>query len=713
MWRAVLGCLVLAVTSCTTQPSSHNVPANDIKYPSSPIDPVVDNYHGTDVADPYRWLEALGSADVTEWVKLQNDVAEQWLKTNDLQHQLRPLVDAALRYPAWGRPRRAGSVYFYSYADGEKNQPVVYVTRDLNAQGDVLLDPNTFSADGTMALTGYQISRDGRYLAYGVSDGGSDWRTWRVLDVQAGKPLDDVLTGIKFSEAVFSADGKYLYYSRYPVDADGEPNDQAQVEMFRHRLGTLQTDDEVVFRIDDHPTRNPYGAVSDDGAYLVIGIFDGFESNGIYYLPLQEGLTVPGQEPIRLLDKWDARYEFLGNDGDVFLFLTDQGAARGRVIAIDTANPGPAVWQELVAESADTLESASYLGGRLVLSYIRDAHAYIVVVNRQGAVESVPELPGLGSVVGFHGPSTDTETFFTYEDFATRSTVYRYDVSTNEVQVFRARPAAVSSIVTEQVFIASKDGTQVPAFLVRRADVRPNGKLPTLLYGYGGFNQVISPSYGAMAQTWVELGGLFVSTNLRGGGEYGADWHEAGTKARKQNVYDDFIAVAEWLVETGYTQPANLGITGRSNGGLLVAAALTQRPELFGAALPAVGVLDMLRYHTASANARAWSSDYGLSENAEEFEALLAYSPYHQLKVDTCYPPTLVTTADRDDRVVPWHSYKFTARMQAVQSCPSPVMILVETRAGHGAGKPISMVVDDYTAQLSFAAAHLGLVVPH
>ena len=713
MWRCVSSLFIIAAMGCA--PPGDRVRPDESKYPHTQTGTVTDSYHGTEVADPYRWLEALESDAVADWVGRQNDFAEQWLAGRDIREQLRPFVDDAVRYAAWGRPRRYGERYFYAYADGVKNQPVVYVAADLSEPGDVLLDPNTLRADGTMALTSYEVSPDGRFFAYGVSDGGSDWRTWYVLDVETGQPLPETLTGIKFSEVSFTADSQYLYYSRYPLGADGNPDDQQQVALYRHRLGSPQEEDVRVFAIDDHPTRNPYGTVSEDGAYLMIGVFDGFESNGVYYLPLQDGLTVPDQSPVRLLDEWDALYELLGNDGDTFLFYTNRDAPKGRVIAIDTNNPEPAAWRELVAESEDTLESASYVGGHLVLSYIRDAHAHVVVTDRQGNQKHVPELPGLGSVTGFSGRADDPETFFTYQDFATRNAVFRYDVQRNAMTLFAGRSKVddTAPVVTEQVFVTSKDGTRVPAFIVRRADVRPNGRLPTLLYGYGGFNVVLSPSYSAMARAWVDLGGVFVSANLRGGGEYGAEWHEAGTKTNKQNVFDDFIAVAEWLIDTGYTKPAHLGITGRSNGGLLVGAALTQRPDLFGVALPAVGVLDMLRYHMASANARAWSSDYGLSEDPEEFSALFDYSPYHQLEEGRCYPPTLVTTADRDDRVVPWHSFKFAARLQAVQACQSPVMIMVETRAGHGAGKPIPMIVDDYTAQLSFAAIHLGLALPN
>jgi prolyl oligopeptidase len=711
----ILGLLIIVLLGCAEPSPPTLATANKLQYPTTAVDVVTDRYHGTDVADPYRWLEALESPAVAEWIAAQNAVSKQWFDNAPQQPQIRAAVERAIRYQRWGHPVRRGDRYFYTYSDGEKNQPLVYVTSDLKEVGEVLLDPNGLREDGTKALTSYEISDDGRYFAYGVSDGGSDWRTWHFLDVETGKPLQEVLDGIKFSEVSFTADGAHVYYSRYPDDADGQPNDQAQVAIYRHRLGSPQLEDVLVFNIEDHPRRDPYGTVSDDGAFLIIHVSDGFDANGVYYLPLDQGPAQSSRKPTRLLDDWDARYQFLGNDGHRFYFFTDESAPRGRVIAIDTTVSGNSAWTEPVAEVEDALVDVNYVGGHFVLSYLRNAHSYVVVVDRDGATQVIPELPGFGSVVGFSGRADDPVTYFTYEDFATRESVFRYDVSSNEMDALwsgalDAQDAHGAQIVTEQVFIESTTGVQVPAFLVRRRDVEPNGQLPTLLYGYGGFNVALTPAYSAMPRAWIDAGGLFVSANLRGGGEFGKEWHQAGTKTNKQNVFDDFFAVAEWLIESGYTRPANLGITGRSNGGLLVAAALTQRPDLFGAALPAVGVLDMLRYHTASANARAWSSDYGLSENPQEFEALYAYSPYHRLREGICYPPTLVTSADRDDRVVPWHSYKFAARLQAVQSCSAPTLIMVETRAGHGAGKPIAMLVDDYAAQLGFAAHALGLI---
>ena len=709
--RIIVTGTLLGVVGCAEQAPPSVV--EQLTYPATKATPVVDDYHGTEVADPYRWLEELTSDEVGAWVASQNETTRGVLAESGLQPRIREVVEETLRYARQGNPVQRGSRYFYSYSDGVKNQPVIYVTEDLDEPGKVLLDPNTLSDDGTMALGNYEVSPDGRYLAYAISDGGSDWRNWYVIDTVTGERLDEELTDIKFTDVSFDSTGDALFYSRYPRNEAGQADDQLQVHMYRHVIGTPQSEDTFVFAITDHPTRNPYGIVSEDGRYLIIGVFDGFDSNGIYFLPLTEGLPVEGTQPTRLFDDWDALYEFLGNDGSVFYFFTNKDAPRARVIAVDTAADEPTV-TEVVSEREETLLGANYVGGRFILEYTRDAYSYVVVADREGNTIEV-DLPGLGTATGFAGAADNPVTFYSYEDFARRERVYQYDVERNESRLIDTNTpgASSSNVVTEQVFVESKDGTRVPAFIVRRADVEPDGATPTLLYGYGGFDVTLTPAYGAMSAAWVQMGGLFVSANLRGGGEYGAEWHAAGRLHNKQNVFDDFIAVAEWLIDSGYTQPKHLGITGRSNGGLLVGAVLTQRPDLFGVALPAVGVLDMLRYHTASANARAWSSDYGLSEDPEQFETLFAYSPYHRVEDGTCYPPTLVTAADRDDRVVPWHSYKFAARLQAAQSCDAPTLLLVETRAGHGAGKPIAMQVDDHAAQLSFAAKALGLIPPN
>jgi prolyl oligopeptidase len=562
----------------------------------------------------------------------------------------------------------------------------------------VLIDPNGFSEDATIALAGLSISPDGRYAAYSTSDGGTDWNTWHVRDIATGEDLDDSVAYTKFTGASWLPNGTGFFYSRYPLGPDGEGDGQAQVEIFFHEVGTDQSEDDLVYSVEDSESRNPYGTVTEDGRFLVINLFEGYNENAIYY----RDLGAPSGGIVRLLDDWDALYTFVDNDGPVFFFHTNKDAPRNRVVAIDTRNPDQ--WREVIPEADETLQGASYVGGLFVGQYLRDANSLVRIFDGDGEAIRDVELPGIGTAGGFGGTADDPETFYSFQSYTVPPTVYRYDVATGESDVYRETQVDVdpSSYETVQVFLTSADGTRVPMFLTYKAGLERNGQNPTLLYGYGGFNISGTPSFRADRLVWLEMGGIFAHANIRGGGEYGEDWHQAGTKTNKQNVFDDFIAAAEYLIAEDYTSTPKLAIQGGSNGGLLVGAVMTQRPELFGAALPAVGVLDMLRYHTASLNARQWSSDYGLSENEEEFEALYAYSPYHNAREGACYPPTLVTTADRDDRVVPWNSFKFAAALQHAQGCENPILMRIETRAGHGAGKPTWMRIEEVADAWAF-----------
>jgi prolyl oligopeptidase len=450
--------------------------------------------------------------------------------------------------------------------------------------------------------------------------------------------------------------------------------------------------------------------VTDDGRYLVITLFDGYEKNAVSILDLLK----PAATAKPLFYAWDALYDFIGSQDDRLYFLTTKNAPHRRIIGVDARQPAATGWPTILPEQNTALASASFVGGKIVAKYVEDAHSVARVYDAEGKPLGDVALPGLGDIVGFEGDATDSETFFSYTDYLTPTQIYRYDVRTNTSTLWRKPKldASTDQYVTDQVFYNSKDGTRIPMFITHRRDMVKDGNNPVLLYGYGGFNVSLTPAFRASVLAWLEMGGVYAEANLRGGGEYGENWHKAGTLANKQNVFDDFIGAAEFLIKERYTRRARLGIHGRSNGGLLVGAALTQRPDLFGVALPSVGVLDMLRYQTASANARQWSSDYGLSEDAQQFKALYSYSPYHNVKKATCYPPTLVTTADHDDRVVPWHSFKFTAALQAAQACPNPILIRVETRAGHGAGKPVWMQIEDFADQWAFAAQALGMPVP-
>jgi prolyl oligopeptidase len=541
-----------------------------------------------------------------------------------------------------------------------------------------------------------------------VSDGGTDWQLWRFRRVADGADLPDTLRFTKFWGVSWARDGSGVYYSRYPALPDGRGDDSGRPAVYFHKLGTPQDHDALVYQVSNHPTRIPQARVSEDGHYLIVTLVEGYERNGVDVVDLHH----PDSAPRPLFSAWDALYNYIGAHGHELIFQTTHEAPLGRVIAVDARDPSSR--RIVVPEGATALEEASYVGGRIIAKYVEDAHGLARIYERDGRPVGDVALPGLGGIAGFHGEEAQTETFFSYTDYLTPLKIFRLDVTANQASLWRApeAPAAAADFVTEQVFYTSKDGTRVPMYITHRRDMVKDGNQPLLLYGYGGFDISLTPTYRPAVEAWLELGGAYAEANLRGGGEYGEAWHKAGTLANKQHVFDDFIAAAQYLIGEHYTRSARLGIHGRSNGGLLIGAVLTQRPELFGAALPTVGVLDMLRYHTASANARQWSSDYGLSEDPEQFKSLYAYSPVQNVKPGVCYPPTLITTADHDDRVVPWHSYKFAAALQAAQLCPNPILIRVETRAGHGAGKPVWMQIDDFADQWAFLAKWLGVPPP-
>ncbi len=529
-----------------------------------------------------------------------------------------------------------------------------------------------------------------------------------------GEDLPEVLQGTKFTDVAWVPDGSGFYYSRYPLreaaGAAGRYDDSRQVSIWYHALGTQQDRDQAVFAITDHPTRNPYPSVTEDGRYLIIRVDDGYDVSGIYYRDLSAG----NAGVVRLLDQWDGRYEFLGNLGPVFFFRTTQQAPAGRVIAIDSRHPQPPQWREVVPEAPEAIADASLVGGQLLVRYIVEVKSLVRAFAPDGRQLSEVSLPGAGTVDGFGGLPSATGTFFAYTDFTTPRALYRYDIRTARSEPWRV-PAPVvepGQYVTRQVHYRSRDGTQVPMYIVHRRDLPAGRAHPAVLYGYGGFNVSLLPAFSASRAAWIEAGGVYAVANLRGGGEFGERWHTGGTRLNKQNVFDDFIAAAEWLIAAGYTTREQLAIWGGSNGGLLVGAVLNQRPELFAAAVPAVGVMDMLRYQLASANARQWSSDFGLSDVPAEFQALWRYSPYHNLKPGTCYPPTLVMADANDDRVAPWHSYKYAAALQNAQGCGRPVLIRIETRAGHGAGASTSKIIDEYADQWAFVAAATGLAPP-
>jgi prolyl oligopeptidase len=692
----------LALAGCATRPVSQ-----PLVYPAAPRADVVDDYHGTAVPDPFRPLEQLDAAATRRWVEAENRLARPWLERLPDRAALRSRLGALMRHARRSPPVQEGGRYFGLRQDGRQAQSVLYVADGPDAPGRVLIDPNRMSRDGTVALAEFVPDPQGTRVAYALSDAGSDWKSWRIRDVASGRDLAEVIRQTKFTSVSWARDGSGFYYSRYPLRPDGSGDDQRQAAIWFHRVGSPQSADRLVYAVTDHPTRVPYGEVTEDGRYLIITLSEGTLTSGIVGLPLGR----PGAAVLPLLTDWDGLYTYIGAHGDRLFFTTTAEAPNGRVLSLDILHPGRSRWRTVVPEAEEALSQATLVGGRVFAVYLKDAHSVVCLYGEDGTAAGEIELPGLGTVAGFGGHIEDRETFYSYTDFFTPPRIVRYDIASGASRTVFAPAVPVDSnrYVTEQVFYPSKDGTRVPMFLVHRRDLTRDGRQPVLLYGYGGFDIALTPAYSAGALAWLDLGGMYAVANLRGGGEYGETWHLAGIREKKQNVFDDFIAAAEYLVRAGYTTPQRIAIAGRSNGGLLVGAALTQRPDLFGAALPAVGVLDMLRYHTASANARQWSSDYGLSEDRRDFAAQYAYSPLHNVRAGTCYPPTLITTADHDDRVVPWHSYKFAATLQQGQGCANPVLIRVETRAGHGSGKPLWMQIEDIADQWAFAAHALGL----
>lgn len=679
-------------------PSSHQ----PLTYPTTRQADQVDDYHGTKVADPYRWLEDPDSDETKAWVEAQNKVTFGYLEDIPQRESLKQRITKLWNYEKYGIPYKEGNRYFYFKNNGLQNQSVLYTLTSLDGEPRLLIDPNTLSDDGTIALSGIAISDDGNRMAYGLSTSGSDWQEWKVRDVETGDDLSDHLKWVKFSGASWTTDNQGFFYSRYD-----EPNDATKLEdinyyhkLYYHKLGTDQSDDQLIYHRPDQKEWMFNGSVTEDGHYLIIYVSQGTDpKNLVFYKDLQ----TPDSPIVELISEFEANFSLIDNDGSIFWVQTDLDAPRSRVIAIDIHNPGRENWQEIIPQAEETLEDVGVLNNQFVADYLKDARSSIKIFDLNGAFVREVELPGIGSAGGFGGKRYDTETFYVFTSFTTPATIYRYDMVTGERSLFRQPTVDFdpTQYETRQVFYRSKDGTQVPMFITHKKGLTLDGNNPTYLYGYGGFNVSLTPSFSISNLVWMEMGGVYAIPNLRGGGEYGEDWHQAGIKLNKQNVFDDFISAAEWLIENKYTRPQKLAIGGGSNGGLLVGACMTQRPDLFRAALPSVGVLDMLRFHKFTIG-WAWCSDFGSPENPEEFKALYAYSPLHNLKPGTAYPATLITTADHDDRVVPAHSFKFAAALQAAHSGDNPVLIRIETKAGHGAGKPTAKIIEEIADKWAF-----------
>jgi prolyl oligopeptidase len=684
-----------------------------LTYPTTRRIDHVDTYHGVKVTDPYRWLEddVRKSKDVAEWVAAENKVTFSYLETIPERQTIHRRLTKLWNYERYTPPVKVAGRYYFFKNNGLQNQAVLYVMDAVGAEPRLVVDPNTWSKDGTIALGPIAFSDDGKYLAYSKQEAGSDWKTWHVLDLAAGKTLPEVIHWAKYGSASWTRDGKGFFYDRYPEPKGaGQYHGLSQNQMvYYHRLSTPEGDDVLVYRRPDHPDWAFGAEVTEDGRYLVFDISKGAGANRVAYRDLSE----PYGMSVDLIDNFDNEFNFIGNDGPIFYFKTNYKAPRGRIIAINTRHPEKDHWKQILAEAKDTLQSVNLVGNLFVCGYLQDAHTQVKLYTVAGEFLRDIPFPTLGAATGFGGKRTDTETFYGFSSFATPPSIYRYDLLTGKTELLRQAKVDIdpSAYEVRQVFYPSKDGTRIPMFLTMKKGTQLNSENPVLLYGYGGFNISLPPRFSIPYVMWLEMGGIFAQANLRGGGEYGETWHKAGTKLHKQNVFDDFIGAAQWLIENKYTRPDKLAIQGASNGGLLVGAAMTQRPDLFGACLPAVGVMDMLRFQRFTAG-RFWVDDFGSSDNPEEFIALRAYSPYHNIKEGVHYPPTLITTADTDDRVVPGHSFKFAAALQHAQAGDAPVLIRIETRAGHGAGKPTAKLIEEITDEWAFLAKNLHMTLP-
>ncbi|MEJ2302028.1 MAG: prolyl oligopeptidase family serine peptidase [Anaerolineales bacterium] len=683
-------------------------------YPPTRTVDQVDNFHGTEVPDPYRWLEDVNADETLEWIRAQNKLTFSYLESIPAREKIKERLTYLWDFPKASAPLKRGKRYFQLRNTGLQNQDVLYVMDDVSGPARELLDPNKLSADGTVALTYWEASKEGRMLAYATSASGSDWLTWKVRNVETGQDLPDLIEWGKFSNATWLPDGSGFYYARY--DEPEEGLEYAGVnyyhKLFLHKLGQAQSQDELIYHRPDQKEWGFEPKVSDDGAFLVVHVWQGTDTrNRLFYQELDGDETVH-----ELISELEAGFRFVGNDRHKFYLRSDLEAPRGRLIAINLKRPQRENWETLIPESDDLLEFVRLVNQQFIVLYLHDAYHLIKRFDLNGNLLGEIHLPALGSIVSLNdetslfGNRDDRELFYTFQSFVTPPTVYRYDFSQDRTQTI-FKPTIQFDFApynTQQVFVPSKDGTKIPLFLVYKRGLAKNGMNPALLYGYGGFNISMTPIFSISRLVWLEMGGVLAYACLRGGGEYGEDWHQAGMIHNKQNVFDDFISCAEYLIDEKITSTARLAIQGGSNGGLLVGACMTQRPDLFAAALPAVGVMDMLRFHKFTIG-WAWVSDYGCSDDTDEFKSLYAYSPLHNLKPGTRYPATLITTADHDDRVVPGHSFKFAAALQSAQAGEAPALIRIQTKAGHGLGKPTAILIEEQADIWSFLVKELDI----
>jgi prolyl oligopeptidase len=679
----------------------------DVAYPTTFKDStIVDEYFGEKIGDPFRWLEDDHSADTKKWVKEQNKTTQDYIAHIPYRDAIAKRLETLWNYEKFGTPFKKGDKYYYFRNSGLQNQSVLYGTNALEEDATEIIDPNKFSSDGTSSLANFGFSKDGKHFAYGVSEGGSDWRTVYIKNLTTGELLTDKIEWVKFSGISWHKDG--FFYSRYPKpkaedDLKGQNKFHA---MYYHKLGTSQADDQMTFADRRNPKINVYGGTTEDERFLTISTTETTSNNRLYFKDLSKN----DEYFTPIVENMDHDFFVIDNDGDNLLVLTNHKAPNYRLISINTEKVEEGFWEEVIPEAKEVLSSVTIAGGKLVANYIKDAASLLKIHSLSGEFEYDFKLPTMGTVNGFDGKKDDNIAFYSFTSFTYPSTIFKYDFLSKESSIYRVpkiKGINPDDYETKQVFYESKDGTKIPMFITHKKGILLDGTNPTLLYGYGGFNISIQPSFSISRMILLENGGIYAVANIRGGGEYGGEWHDGGRLLNKQNVFDDFIAAAEYLVEEKYTSSQKLAIEGRSNGGLLVGACMTQRPDLFKVALPAVGVLDMLRYHEFTIG-RAWATDYGLSSDAVQFQYLLNYSPLHNMEAGTNYPATLVTTADHDDRVVPAHSFKFISELQRNHGGENPVLIRVETSAGHGAGKPTKMAIEELADINSFMLYNLG-----
>ncbi|MEO1015723.1 MAG: prolyl oligopeptidase family serine peptidase [Pseudomonadota bacterium] len=698
------------VRDALSEPSVDTAIDQAVAYPETRTVAQTDTYFGVDVDDPYRWLEADVREDesVAAWVEAQNKATFGYLETLSQRGQIAERLRTLWDFEKFRLPIKRGDRYFFRRNDGLQNQDVLFVQDGLDGTPRQLIDPNEWSEDGATALAGYEPSPDGKLIAYTIQDGGSDWRTVKVFDVAAGEPLEDTVEWVKFSGLSWAKDGSGFYYSRFPEPEEGAEFQSLNFNqaLYFHKVGDDQSSDIEAFARPDDPEIGVFGEVSSDGRWLIATMSKGTDER--YEVSILD-LENPDAPPAAFITGFENDYSYIATVDGAHYFRTDLDAPKGRIVSTPVGGSEPD-WTEIVPENDDVLQYANIVGGRLFASYLEDVKTSVRLFGLDGAATGAVDLPGVGTAGGFFGEPDDQETFFAFESFNQPDTLYRYDVAAAEAAVFKApeAPFDPEDYVVRQEFYTSKDGTRVPMFIAHKKGLDMSDGAPTMLYGYGGFNISVRPTFSITRLAWMEMGGVYAVANIRGGGEYGKEWHDAGRLLNKQNVFDDFIAAGEHLIETGVTGEGQLAIFGGSNGGLLVGAVVNQRPELFGAAAPAVGVMDMLRFNQFTAG-RYWTDDYGDPANEADFRNLYAYSPYHNIRDGVDYPPVLVTTADTDDRVVPGHSFKYIAALQAAEAGPGPHLIRIETRAGHGAGKPTDKIIEEYADVWAFFGEHTGL----